>query len=620
MRSFFRCILLLLVGIFFVNSPRIAFASEYFTTKYDVTYAISGNEKTTVTTEIVLTNTTDDYFAGSYSLQLGFENIENISAFDTLGVIKPQVIKTKDGNSIDIPFNRRVIGKGNAVDFTLKFDTTDVAKKHGSVWEINIPKIPKNNDFSTFTARVTVPKSFGKPIYMKPQHPGSELVFNKEQLEESGISMGFGERQVYDFTLYYHLKNKHLFPIRTEIAVPPATNYQDIQLEAMTPKPYKMRKDEDGNWLAEYRLDPTENVTVTVQGKAIISLFPKTEEITKQQIDEYTKEKPYWQVSDAKIQTLAKTLKTPHAIYEYVVKNLTYDFSRVTEQKGRAGALLALQEPTSAVCLEFTDLFISIARAAGIPSREIEGYAYTDNPKQRPLSLVKDILHAWPEYYDFEKKTWIMIDPTWGNSTGGTDYFTQLDFDHLTFVRKGVSSEMPIPPSGYKYENDPDSKDVHVSFASSYAQAAPAIQVESIIDNAYLSGLPIKGKIILRNAGKTISLPQQVLIESQDLLPKRQLITSESILPFSFVEIPIAFQKKPLLTNTSATFTMSFDKTAIHKTIRITPFLINEWTIAGGITFGIAAIIVCIIAVRAWRVLLSQRKRSNPLRGEGKGS
>ena len=112
------------------------------------------------------------------------------------------------------------------------------------------------------------------------------------------------------------------------------------------------------------------------------------------------------------------------------------------------GALSALNNPTSAVCLEFTDLFVALSRAAGIPAREIDGYAYTNNAHDRPLSLTEDVLHAWPEYYDFDKKAWIMVDPTWGNTTGGIDYFNALDFDHIAFVIKGENSGYPIPAGG----------------------------------------------------------------------------------------------------------------------------------------------------------------------------
>ena len=91
----------------------------------------------------------------------------------------------------------------------------------------------------------------------------------------------------------------------------------------------------------------------------------------------YTAAKTYWQTGDDRILTLTRQLKTPRAIYDYVVHALTYDIDRVLQRKERAGALGALKNPSSAVCLEFTDLFIALARAAGIPAREVDGFAYT---------------------------------------------------------------------------------------------------------------------------------------------------------------------------------------------------------------------------------------------------
>jgi len=61
--------------------------------------------------------------------------------------------------------------------------------------------------------------------------------------------------------------------------------------------------------------------------------------------------------------------------------------------------------------MEFTDLFIALSRAAGIPAREINGFAYTDDIRLRPLDLVTDMLHAWPEYYDEEKESGHLLTP-----------------------------------------------------------------------------------------------------------------------------------------------------------------------------------------------------------------
>lgn len=230
------------------------------------------------------------------------------------------------------------------------------------------------------------------------------------------------------------------------------------------PKPTDVKIDADGNWIAVYTLSARQRVDVTVVGTVQIFAsyrpFPKPSDVT---LSSNLKETQYWQVNDPKIKALAAELKTPKAIYDYVSQTLKYDFARVTPNVQRFGAVKALENPTQAICMEFTDLFIAIARAAGTPAREINGYAYTENPQLQPLSLVADVLHAWPEYYDKAKGAWIPIDPTWGSTTGGVDYFSKLDLRHFAFVIHGNDSVKPFPPGSYKLGVNPQ-KDVFVSF------------------------------------------------------------------------------------------------------------------------------------------------------------
>ena len=161
---------------------------------------------------------------------------------------------------------------------------------------------------------------------------------------------------------------------------------------------------------------------IVLDTKIAVELAPRKQPESKENLNKYLKNDKYWEITNKKIADKAKELKTPHDVYKFVADTLKYDYSRVDLEKPRLGALQTLENPSSAVCLEFTDLFIALARSAGIPAREVDGYAYTQNSKDRPVSLVKDILHAWPEYYDFDKETWIMIDPTWANTTGGMDF------------------------------------------------------------------------------------------------------------------------------------------------------------------------------------------------------
>lgn len=551
--------------------------------------------------DVVLTNTSSSYYASSYSLKLGFKNMEHIRASDPEGAITPIITKEDDGFVVEVPFNARVVGVDKSLPFAIEFDTSDVAQHLGNVWEVNIPGIANQEEFTDFTVRLLVPQSFGAPVYTKPKGKNS-LLFTKEQLGTSGISVGFGSNQIYVFDLTYHLKNDHVFPITTEIALVPSTNYQEVSFSNIIPRPKNVIQDNDGNWLAQYRLSPAEKKDIHVQGNVQITLRPRREILSDKDRKRYLKESEHWQVNDKEIMTLAKKLKTPRAIYNYTVNTLTYDFSRVEQKKERLGAVSALQKPSSAVCLEFTDLFISVARAAGIPAREVDGYAFTQNAAQRPLSLLSDILHAWPEYYDDEKQTWIMVDPTWGNTTGGVDYFETLDFDHIAFVIRGQDSTYPVPAGGYKLEADESRKDVDVRFSSSFDAVDPLLNASIELPNKALSGVPIHGNIRLQNTTGSVFPKSSLLIGSSDLLPSIFEVQTDAILPYATVDIPIAFQALPLLTRKDATINVQLGKTLMSKQIHITPVIISDYKITGGVFIGSIALVTLIIAKRSGRL------------------
>ncbi len=606
----------IIVSFFLISARYPVSAASNFITDYNVTYSTATSGITHATLKVSLTNKTSEYYASSYKIQVGFDNITNISAVDPDGKINPVIEKNDDGYIINLTFNKKAPGQGKKLDFTITFDTPDVAKQYGKIWEINVPGISNPDEFDTFAVEIKVPPSFGKPAYTKPYLPAGRqvnsfesLVFDKKQLGKSGISISFGDKQIYSFHLTYHIKNDNLYPVKTEIAIPPTTNYQNVFIQDIRPLPENVVLDKDKNWLASFNLGPSQKMDVTVDGKAEILLNPMPEELSQESRIKYLEEKPYWQADSNELKQLAQELKTPDAIYKFVIKALKYDFTRVTEDKPRLGALNALKNPDSAVCLEYTDLFIALARAAGIPAREVDGFAYTQNTKQRPLSLVKDILHAWPEYYDDQKKTWIMVDPTWGSTTGGIDYFSTLDFDHFAFVIKGMDSNYPIPAGGYKFISDKYTKDVSVDFSQNTPPIDANFDIISSLPKHAMAALPIKGKITIKNASQSLLSPQVLTISSSKLSPSEQILNVPLIPPFGSASLNVSFKKEPFLTNKIKSFTIRVSNQTLTQTIDISPLLIKKWwTVGGGIGIGILCIIILIIALKSGRLQIFRRR------------
>lgn len=577
------------------------FADNKVTSTIHMQYDVATSGITHVTSRISLTNTTENYYVSSYVMQLGFTTVTNVTATDPSGPIKPIVKASSLGQEITLNLNDIVAGKGKTLTFTLSFDTPDVATLNGSIWEVNIPGLATQGEFQDFSVDVNVPSTFGNPTFIKPNVGNGTLHFTKDDLGKSGISLAFGTYQTYAYLLNYHLENNNVYPVATEIALPPTTNYQNVSLQSLSPKPENVTLDTDGNWLATYKLQPSQKLTITAAGLVTVSLSPKQVSLSDKDRKIYLQKQSYWQVDNQQIATLAKSLKTPEAIYDYVVNHLSYDFNRVKNEQVRVGALGVLQNPSSAVCLEFTDLFITLARAAGIPAREIDGFGYTQNTISRPLSLSKDVLHAWPEYYDDAKQTWIMVDPTWGNTTGGVDYFHQLDFDHVAFVVKGVSSTYPVPAGGYKFASDQNRKDVSVDVTQEKITDQPILSMSFTIPESVVSGLPFSGTATLENTGAVLFPSEPMQITTNHLSPRQQFVDSPAIPPYGKVTKSISFDKTPFLTNTSDVITITLDGKSVQSTVSIVP-VTKQVLIIGGISLALLVLALWLITTRPWRL------------------
>lgn len=467
---------LLAIGVFctfyLALSTAIAKAANEFNVDANVTYDVQESGKTLVIQDISLENNFSDLYATSYTLSLENITVDEAKAFSDTGTPFPaEIIKDDNKTNIKVTFPDTSLGKGTVRNFRISYENSSFAVRTGEIWEISIPRLGDQSNFRNYTLNLKIPQGFGLEAYISPKPDVSEFsdsgyvyTFSKGSITQTGISAGYGQFQIFSFNLSYHLENPLTRPSTTQIALPPDTAFQKVYIQSINPKPTNVTLDPDGNWMATYDLTPRQRIDVAVSGSVqIFASYRSFAKPTEEVLAANLKETEYWQVNDPEIQALARGLKTPRAIYDYVSQNLHYDSSRVQSNVQRMGATSALKNPNNAICMEFTDLFIALARAAGIPAREVEGYAYTENPDLQPLGLVADVLHSWPEYYDTEKHVWIPVDPTWASTSGGIDYFNKLDLRHFAFVMHGQSSTQPYPAGSYKLGSNPQ-KDVYVSF------------------------------------------------------------------------------------------------------------------------------------------------------------
>ncbi len=467
---FFFCLFTFLLILF----QRQIFALSEFKSEYYTEYRINSRGGAVVKQTISLTNNFSNIYPKEYHIEIKTP-VQSITAWDEKGDILASVNQKNDDTEIRISFNEQVIGKGKTLTFYVEYQLLNFATKKGRVWEIVVPQISNFDMIDDYQISLYVPAIFGHLSYSSTQPASSQTLsgqtkysFNKHQISSSGVVLAFGDFQIFDFTLNYYLKNGSSDVVIYEIPLPPETNYQEVFYSQLTPKPIDINIDDNGNWMAVYELSQMEEIKITAQGQAKIVSTPRTNHPynQNQDLEKFLQSNRYWQSQNPEIVALASRLKDPKKIYNYVVDQLNYNYGDLASGNiERKGAVKAILEPNQSVCSEFTDLFVAICRAAGIPAREIEGYAYTNNPKIKPLSLKRDVLHAWPEYWDEQKKTWIQVDPTWEKTTGGIDYFNHLDLNHFTFVIHGTDSQYPPPPGSYQ-DNNSGNKTVNVSFAT----------------------------------------------------------------------------------------------------------------------------------------------------------
>ena len=589
-----RILYLLVISISLTYIAPQVHATGEFSADYDVQYAVSPTGKTIVTQQVKLINKLSNFYPQSYSLLLDSDKISSIIAYDDGGIITPDISVKNGKTNIALHFNTKAVGLGKSLAFTLRYEHAGVASRNGSIWELYLPGIINDPDIGLYNVTLNVPPTFGPVAYLSPL-PSTNRTWTKEQMIRGGVAAAYGLSQNFQVDLSYTLSNPTVVRNRQSIAVPTSTAYQKVVFQSLDPAPEVVETDGDGNMMAIYNLLPAQTLSIKAKLGVSVYLNPR-KDFTQPMVDaaKYILPQPFWQTTDPKIKAAAAPLRTPRAIYDFVVNTLTYDYSRATARTNRLGAAAALASPTSAMCMEFTDLFVALARSNGIPARRVIGFAYTNNPKLRPIALESDVLHAWPEYFDPDRGLWIPVDPTWANTTGGVDYFSKVDFNHITFAVNGISSELPYS-AGFYHAGDKPQKDVSVEFAQAPAEPEPA-HISSTIDfPAQVSaGTVANGALVVKNTGGE-STSNIVVSITSDVGGISMTQTIPELLPYGSVRIPLKATIPQSLSQRTGTIHALINETSQSRQFTVQPLY---WLMLGIVLFSGSVITIAIISVR----------------------
>ncbi len=474
---FFLSVYLFLVSCFSISQ---ASSSNEFQIRQTSFYKLDNRGGAKVTANISLVNNFANIYPQEFMLSLPDSAI-NISAYDQGGNIIEEKKHTLKKLTLRLKFNHAGVGKGEETAFTLIYYWPHFAQRHGQVWYLVLPSPQNIQDFKNYKTVILVPSNFhnlarssitpAENILLDQER---KIVFTKKEFQKGVIALSFADFQAFNFVFRYKLGNISGHQEEQRIPLPPVTNYQNVFFTSISPLPFKITMDENDNLLAHYIVNPGENKDIIAQGQVLLFASPERKAFYNHIPNNtlFLRATKFWPADNTLVVQKAQQLKTPRAIYNFVVKHLSYNLSSYNVGQ-RRGGVDALLHPDHAVCTEFTDLFITLARAAGIPAREVEGYAYTNNPKIRPGG--QQILHAWPEYWDKTRKLWVDVDPTWGNTTGGIDYFSHFDLNHFALVIHGSNDQSPAPPGSYASGK---SWDIHFAKNINIQEQQPAFSLQ----------------------------------------------------------------------------------------------------------------------------------------------
>ncbi|MCR4329986.1 MAG: transglutaminase-like domain-containing protein [Candidatus Roizmanbacteria bacterium] len=587
-----RYFFLIIATVFFVLSAYGVQASPFLSTSLTDRYVLSESSSVRVERSLTFTNRLSDHAIESYTMFFSSQSTPKNIVVQEDGLEASYATRREnDLLALVVTFKNPVQGVGKEKKLFVSYDFDGLVNNQQGYKELMLPVDPKNTEYEQYDIEVVAPRDFPTLGLSKPRvstvGDHTYLWTNVQTMSEQSVYIAFGAQAFYTVELHYALKNEDGVPHRYEIPFIPDGAYQKAYIESIDPIPEKTRIDEDDNILGSYIVESNSVKNITLQATVALNsiLRPELqtyfrEKYKKMGMGRYLTQENYWSLPQS-----VGEFKTSKDIYSYVVDTLSYDTSRINGNLQRMGAAWIVQNPNRAVCMEYTDLFVALARESGIGAREVIGYGVTGGDTSLPLSFLGDVLHAWPEYYDTAREIWHPIDPTWGD-TSGVDYYSSLDLNHIAFVYHGTSALFPLPPGVYKLKQN--TKDVYVRSTTTMPRETKML-VATGERQRFTSGKKNVLKFAVRSESNIVLY--EVLVELKD--ERGRTVTTKNIpilAPFQTKDMDMAIDVSQNLMWHRGTYTVVSDGESVgtieYETYsRIIAFLIRYWYIVSGIVF-----------------------------------
>ncbi len=381
-----------------------------------------------------------------------------------------EVEKTESNNYIVKVAHPRNIGFNQNSEIFLTYNSFGLVIVTGAVRDVYIPGFPEDYTFETdkvsedVLTTVYVPDRFGQINFTSPRQTIEQngenkvIKIDKNNLVGNSVWIQIGTRQYFEFTIKQTVPKTNNFPfVINTFSMPLLRNInsgpikQEVFFTEISPTPYAIKLDHDDNLIAYFKTSAAVAQDVFISGYATLEQDPNyslndagTLSDVPSEYSRYIEPGDFWEVDNAKIRETALGLSDSEDIneivqstYEFVINQIDYSFVKKYGLNERKGALATLNGG-AAVCMEYSDLFITLLRAQGVPARAAFGYGYgSADYESRSENRIN---HQWAEVYLPKQDTWINVDTTWGyfgnNIIGG-------DLNHFYSHVSSINPETP---------------------------------------------------------------------------------------------------------------------------------------------------------------------------------
>jgi hypothetical protein len=352
---------------------------------------------------------------------------------------------------LSLDFPREVTGAGATWKFKISYTTPERIQSPQQSTTIGLPLLD-GGVANSWRAVVNAPPSLPEVNYHPPvsqftqSESGDQLTFTSNKLGRNFLGVSFLNSQTHTLEMTTQLHGSWPLMTTKSVTLPPDLHSQSAFLGSIEPRPHTIGVDRNGNVIAEYRLWPwqqkTVSATATVRSRQLRYDPAGARPVSKtpDRLSGYTSPDAYWPTGGSVGERAQKVVGESDNAWG--VGRALHDFmgDEFTVESGFSGRIPADQvlEAGSGNVYHIADTLIALLRSQDVPARLVEGVVY---PANSPVTDSQ--VHAWAEAY-IAGVGWVTLDPVWADMFNSFGYNSS---DRVAMrIRGGQGSSDGVKP------------------------------------------------------------------------------------------------------------------------------------------------------------------------------